>query len=487
MTEQRGAGAFSYTVIRYVSDQIRDEAVNIGVIVVDPSTGKTAHRFMDDLRPLEARCPGANIRMLEDVVKSMEITDMPNGAGDLERLAETQTRTLQYTPPRAVMDDTLYGAMRTVYGKYVMDAPELAAEALKAAKAPPSSARVENIVFRAMDGTALHGTFRSVLGVRAGALLVHGLTGDRDEGGGFYRTLANRLGSIGVDTLRYDMRAHGQSGGRELDVTLSSTINDIESAHGALRNRLPTGAPTFVVAASFAGGLAAYWAAERPEWSESTSRIKGVALFNPLFEYDKRFVYGRADWHDGALTDAGMDEMAGRGWLVHGGEFRMGAALFNEVLRIRPQHRVASLCVPPLTVHGGADSVAPFDVSMLWTTMAARNKFVAIRGADHGFVHPEEGCGGGSGNSDVRRCGHPDTERFRGQAIDAVVGWMRDLICAGNISGGNSGDRGGGCDRPSAGVDGARSGSAGSGSGDDGDVAHAVQDAPQRPQSTRTP
>ena len=322
------------------------------------------------------------------------------------------------------MDKTLHGAMREAYGRYVADSPRPAAEESGSRGASPDSARVENMVIRAMDGTALHGTVRTVPGVRAGVLLVHGLAGDRDEAGDLYRTLADRLGTIGAASLRYDMRAHGQSGGREVDVTLSSTINDIESAHCALRQRLPAGVPTFVVAASFAGGLAAYWAAERPEWTGVAGPpVKGVVLLNPLFEYDKRLVYGRADWHDGSLTKRGMDAMAGRGWLRHG-EFRMGAALFNEALRIRPQHRVASLCVPMLTVHGDADSVAPFDVSRIWTTMAVDNKFVAIHGADHGFTHPDECRGGG----EQRRCGHPDTERFRGEAIDATVDWIRALI-----------------------------------------------------------
>lgn len=114
-------GTYSYTVSRFVPDQIRDEAVNIGIIVVDPDTGKTAHRFMDNLRGLRARCPGANLRGLENVVGSIQVSDMPGGVDDLARLADIHTYTLQFTSPRAVTAPTKKDALRMVYDIYVSE------------------------------------------------------------------------------------------------------------------------------------------------------------------------------------------------------------------------------------------------------------------------------------------------------------------------------------------------------------------------------
>ena len=115
-------GTYSYIVSRFVPNQIRDEAINIGIIAVDPDTGKTAHRFMDNLRSLRARCPGVNLRGLENIVGSIQVSDMPGGVDDLERLADIHTYTLQFTEPRAAAAPTLKDALRDMFDTYVGEA-----------------------------------------------------------------------------------------------------------------------------------------------------------------------------------------------------------------------------------------------------------------------------------------------------------------------------------------------------------------------------
>ena len=112
-------GTYSYTVSRFVPDQIRNEPVNIGIIVVDSGTGKTAHRFMGNLRSLVPRCPGEDLRDLEDIVGSIQVGDMPDGVDALARLADRHVYTLQFTSPRAVTAPTLEDALRMVFGIYV--------------------------------------------------------------------------------------------------------------------------------------------------------------------------------------------------------------------------------------------------------------------------------------------------------------------------------------------------------------------------------
>lgn len=115
-------GAYSYSVSRFVPDQIRNEPVNIGAVVVDPDTGKTAHKFLGDLlRRLEPRCPGADLRSLEGIVKSIRFSDMPGGAKDLEQLAKDHAYSLQFTPPRAVIAPTIEDALLRVFISYIGD------------------------------------------------------------------------------------------------------------------------------------------------------------------------------------------------------------------------------------------------------------------------------------------------------------------------------------------------------------------------------
>lgn len=125
-------GAYSYTVSRFVPNQIRDEAVNIGIIAVDPDTGRTSHRFRDDLWRLKGRCPGADVETLEGIVKSLRIGDMPGGVDDLGRMADEHTHSLQFTEPHGALAPTLEDALQMLYGMYVSEAGARAPKASRA-------------------------------------------------------------------------------------------------------------------------------------------------------------------------------------------------------------------------------------------------------------------------------------------------------------------------------------------------------------------
>ena len=139
-------GTYSYTVSRFVPNQIRNEAVNIGIVVVDTDTGKTAHRFLGDMRHLKARCPGANIQALEGIVRSIQVGDMPGGMADLERLSVNHTYSLQFTPPRAVAAPTIKEALRIAFDTYVGEATAPAAKPVGATLKEQMLAKIDAAV-----------------------------------------------------------------------------------------------------------------------------------------------------------------------------------------------------------------------------------------------------------------------------------------------------------------------------------------------------
>jgi uncharacterized protein len=57
-------------------------------------------------------------------------------------------------------------------------------------------------------------------------VLVHGGGVTREEGG-FFTRLASGLGEAGVASLRFDLRGHGESEGRQEELTLAAILNDI--------------------------------------------------------------------------------------------------------------------------------------------------------------------------------------------------------------------------------------------------------------------
>ena len=318
------------------------------------------------------------------------------------------------------------------------------------------------VQFPSRDGTPLHGAVRPARGpstaaaAAAGALLVHGLTGGMNEHG-LYEDLAGRLAANGVQSLRFDWRGHGRTGGAYEDVTMSGVVADIGAAYGYLAQGLPRGAPAFVVGSSFGAGMSVCWAAAtargaetggpdaRPRrsadpparparvhsWQRGTGRplrrsadplarpapLAGLVLFSALFDCRKRLLTTKPYWGPSGPSREAVAALWCRGWLGHDGGFRIGRGLYNELTVVRPQDRAADVDVPLLAVHGDADSVAPYDVSRACTSTARDSEFATIKGADHGFVHPDDDGAKDSGT-------HPDTRRFRHAALGKAVSWM---------------------------------------------------------------
>ena len=147
-------GTYSYTVSRFVPDPIRNEQVNIGVIVVDAETGETAHRFMRSLRGLGPRCPGADLKSLEEMVGSFQVQDMPGGTDDLERLAQRHTNLLQFTPPRAVAAPTLEDSLQRAFEAYIDE------DAAQGREARPKTLLLEEIDAALLGGNIAVGAVK---------------------------------------------------------------------------------------------------------------------------------------------------------------------------------------------------------------------------------------------------------------------------------------------------------------------------------------
>lgn len=264
-----------------------------------------------------------------------------------------------------------------------------------------------DVRFSSLDGLVLKGTLQLPTGnVRQMAVLVHGITTDREEDG-FYTELANRLQRKGIGSLRFDFRGHGKSEGTYQGVTLSGVMNDIGAAIQQTR-REPTGRDLgiILIGASFGGGLSAFWC------SEHTDAISKLVLFNPLLDYAQRMLFSKPFWDGVELTNEGAKELNRKGWLPHG-EFRMGRSLINELLYIRPFEKTASIKCPILTLHGDRDSSVPIEVARRYLLPNDRCSFVPIEGADHGFTSP----GDEEGSS-------PDSTRFQNLVLQKVVDWV---------------------------------------------------------------
>lgn len=109
---------FSFVVARFVPDLVKNEPVNVGIVVRDSETGDTDGRFIDDFRALSKRHPESNIGALKEVLGSFS-ADVGTPENYLDEICRNNAYQLQFTEPRAVQSDRVADAVETLYARYL--------------------------------------------------------------------------------------------------------------------------------------------------------------------------------------------------------------------------------------------------------------------------------------------------------------------------------------------------------------------------------
>lgn len=269
---------------------------------------------------------------------------------------------------------------------------------------PPRSSLVS---VQALDGLRLSATLVSPRQTPDQAVIfVHGGGVTRDEGG-FFTRLADGLSEAGVASLRFDLRGHGESDGRQEDRSLTMHLNDITAAIRYVREA--TGAPNLsLLGASFGGGLVAYYAAKRP------TEIYRLVLLNPQLNYKDRYIDQKPHWQDGRLDDDAAARLARDGYLGHSPTVRHGRAFLNDVFWIKPNEVLSEVSAPTLVVHGTEDTFVSIESSRAAARqLTCEHRLVEIDGAQHGFaVH------------DDPEYANPRTQEWQAFVIRTVMEWL---------------------------------------------------------------
>ncbi len=261
--------------------------------------------------------------------------------------------------------------------------------------------------FRSPDGLHLRGTLVTPDGpITGSAVLVHGGGATRDEGG-FFTRMAAGLAAAGVASLRFDFRGHGESEGRQEDLTICGVANDIRAAVDDVRLRTGAGAVA-LIGTSFGGGITAFFA------SRNSERVRSLVLLNPLLNYKKRFVDDKPYWTDGLIDDEAGRELTAQGYLPHSPTFKLGRPLLNEVFYVRPHLALPEIAAPTLFIHGTRDTFIPVRSSReAVARLRTESRLIEIDGAQHGFaIHDDPGYR------------DPQTQVWQAHVIDAVVEWI---------------------------------------------------------------
>jgi pimeloyl-ACP methyl ester carboxylesterase len=270
-----------------------------------------------------------------------------------------------------------------------------------------SNASSKPTEFRSFDGLRLRGTLvTSDAPRRIAAVFVHGGGVTRDEGG-FFTRIAAGLAEAGVSSLRFDLRGHGESEGQQEDLTLASILNDIGAAIEHVIQAIGA-EQVHLIAASFAGGITAYFTVQHPEL------VRSLVLVNPLLNYKKRFVDDKSYWHDGRIDEAAGHELAEQGFLFHNPSFKLGRALLNEVFYLQPHEAIGELSVPTLFIHGTRDTFIPIESTRAAVqSIKGEVELLELEGAQHGIAV-----------FDDPQYLDPQTQAWQAQVVGAISSWL---------------------------------------------------------------
>lgn len=106
---------FTYSVLRYVPDPVRDERINMGVVVISDQSGESRCAFLPGARrKIAALNPNANVQQIERVIEAFKLrcgdSYLPTlfkerdprltSRQQLELLAETMKNQFQFSEPK---------------------------------------------------------------------------------------------------------------------------------------------------------------------------------------------------------------------------------------------------------------------------------------------------------------------------------------------------------------------------------------------------
>lgn len=241
----------------------------------------------------------------------------------------------------------------------------------------------KKLFYDSKDGIKLCGIIKKPKTVKSSALLVHGITMDKNEWDNFYVKFANQLSSNGIMSLRFDLRAHGESEGSQEDMTVSGCLLDVQASMDILSKEYPKG--SVIIATSFGAGPAILYAASNKK------KLKKLILLCPVLDYHSTFLKPLVPWAKDSFNSKGYKMLEEKGYLLLDEDYKIGAKLVEEFKVIKPyESLINEVKCPTLIIHGNKDGMVPYVISKNVSEKSKNISLLTINDADHGFVDSED-------------------------------------------------------------------------------------------------
>jgi len=240
----------------------------------------------------------------------------------------------------------------------------------------------EKVFFKTSDGLNLCGILSiSKQKTDKCIILCHGIGNvDKDEDG-IFTQLTKKLTDAEFAIFRFDFRGHGESEGKQIEMTVTGELLDLEAAAEFLRNKRYKNFG--ILGASFAGGAVSLFT------NRNQDCVKGLILWNALIDYQS-MINPVTNWEKKHWGRKAFDRAEQIGHAEIGSsKYKMGKALARELLVLKPWRLLKNVNVPILFIHGDKDDHVPFEDSVKYAKML-NAKLITIKGATHGFHEKPE-------------------------------------------------------------------------------------------------
>jgi dipeptidyl aminopeptidase/acylaminoacyl peptidase len=237
----------------------------------------------------------------------------------------------------------------------------------------------EKVHFKTSDGLTLCGILTKPENkTKKCIILCHGITVNKEEGGSF-PPLAKLLSDEGFASLRFDFRAHGESEGNSLNLTVTGEKLDLEAVFRFLEN---LGFKEFgILAASFAGGATSLFAPNQKS-------LKAIVLWYPCLDYNF-ILKPKLPWPKKNFGKEAMQKLERDGFIIVSDRMKVSKKLINELKTIKPWEELMKTDLPILFVHSDGDTYVPYQDSVKYSKML-NAKLETIHGECHGFQDNKE-------------------------------------------------------------------------------------------------
>jgi len=110
---------YAYSIARFVPDLIKNEPINIGILVQSLDNLTLQGKFIDDFTSLRRRFSESNIAALKTVIEGFRVKKNIDSKNFLFELSSNSNHNLRFTEPGALISGTSEIAIDELYQRYV--------------------------------------------------------------------------------------------------------------------------------------------------------------------------------------------------------------------------------------------------------------------------------------------------------------------------------------------------------------------------------